>query len=329
MTKTNFIGIIATFLLTVFHTSHAQINGLSFEAPSREIGIEEFELMNEINANWVCLMPYAYSKGNAPEIYFDNFQWWGERYDGTKACIKMAKESKLRIMLKPHLWISHGKFTGDQTFDNEESWKIWERDYMKYILTYAKLAEEEKVELFCIGTELKTWFIERPEFWQNMIREVKKVYSGKLTYAGNWDGYKLFPFWDQMDFIGVDAYFPLNSSESPSISELNENWNKWKEEMRLLSVHYKKDIILTEFGYRNITKTTSKPWESYTEAEENQQAQANAYSALFQSLWNEEWLAGGFMWKWVCQAHLSKKKNTSYSPQGKRALEVIKAQYSK
>jgi hypothetical protein len=40
------------------------------------------------------------------------------------------------------------------TFKKDAEWLKWEADYEKYILDYASLAQSEKMELFCFGTEL-------------------------------------------------------------------------------------------------------------------------------------------------------------------------------
>ena len=67
---------------------------------------------------------------------------------------------------------------------------ILETSYKDYILTYAKAAEELNAEMLCIGTELEQFVIERPNFWKKLIREIRNVYKGKLTYAANWDEFK-------------------------------------------------------------------------------------------------------------------------------------------
>ncbi len=317
-------------LLTIHGQSQDKLKGMSFEGPSQKTEIDEFQDIQKTNSNWVSLMPYAYAQGSDPNINYENlsWQWWGEGYEGTKQCIRDAHNSGLKVMVKPHLWIRHGSFTGDVKFDSEEDWNIWETDYLNYVLKYAQLCEEEKVELFCIGTELKSWFLARPDSWEVMIQEIKKVYKGKLTYAGNWDAYKLFPFWDQLDYIGIDAYFPLSSSTTPTVDELNAEWSKWKKEIKGISKRFNKEVIFTEYGYRNIDQAAEKPWESYTAKTQNDVAQANAYTSLYESVWNEPWMYGGFAWKWHCSSHLKSVRKANYTPQGKIALKVLIEYYS-
>ena len=60
------------------------------------------------------------------------------------------------------------------------------RVYRPFILSMAKIAEEEKVDLFAVGSEY-AGTIDRTAEWLQTIREVRAVYKGKLTYVGNHD----------------------------------------------------------------------------------------------------------------------------------------------
>jgi hypothetical protein len=46
-----------------------------------------------------------------------------------------------------------------------------------------------------------------------------------LTYAANWDKYDQVSFWDELDFIGIQAYFPLTDQTNPSAEEIKKGWN--------------------------------------------------------------------------------------------------------
>ena len=70
---------------------------------------------------------------------------------------------------------------------NEADWKILEGSYGKFILDYAQLAQELKLEIFCIGTELENFVSNRPIYWAQLVKDVRAVYKGKLTYAANWN----------------------------------------------------------------------------------------------------------------------------------------------
>ena len=112
---------------------------------------------------------------------------------------------------------------------------------MEYIMHYARLAESAKVEAFCIGLELKHAVKERAAFWDGLIAQVRKVYSGKITYAANWDNFHNIPFWIKLDFIGINAYFPLSQENQPTSSELYDAWEEQKIALRRLSEMYKRE----------------------------------------------------------------------------------------
>ncbi|MEM6723389.1 MAG: hypothetical protein AAF598_05080, partial [Bacteroidota bacterium] len=45
--------------------------------------------------------------------------------------------------------------------------------------------------------------------WRTIIRSARQHYTGELTLAANFDNYREISFWDELDFIGINAYFPL------------------------------------------------------------------------------------------------------------------------
>ncbi len=242
----------------------------------------------------------------------------------------MAKKQGYEIMLKPHVWKRHGAFTGHHaysghhTYSNKEDWKAFEISYSKYILDFAALAEKEEVALFCIGTEWETFVRERPTYWYNLIQEIKKVYTGKLTYAANWDEYKRVPFWKELDYIGVDAYFPLIADQTPTITQVEYALLEPLNELRIISHANNRPILFTEFGYRSVDFTAKKPWESNREGTVNLLGQENASEAFFKTFWKQDFISGGFIWKWFADHNnVDGETNNGYTPQNKPVEKVI------
>ena len=101
-------------------------------------------------------------------------------------------------------------------------WDTWFESYRKNMILYAQLAEQNNVELLCIGTELRTSIKHQPLAWQDLIKDIKKVYFGKLTYAANWDDdIGSYTFWEALDYVGVQAYFPLTKDLKPKALLVN------------------------------------------------------------------------------------------------------------
>jgi len=139
------------------------------------------------------------------------------------------KDQGIDVLLKPQIWIGRGDYTGHIKLKTEEAWKTLEDSYTAYIMRFVHIAANEKIGMFCIGTELDSFVKERPAYWQQLIKNIREIYTGKLTYAGNWDSYKHVSFWNELDFIGVDAYFPLSEEKTPDATTVTKNWQKWKK----------------------------------------------------------------------------------------------------
>ena len=205
------------------YLSGFKIKGISMVAPVNVIDATVLEPIINIKAKSIAIMPYAFCTTENPVIQFNyNKQWWGESDAGVIGSIQLAHSKNLSVMLKPHLWIAHGMYTGDFILPSEKEWKLWQDSYLDYIVHFANIADSLKAELFCIGVELGKTIKQRPQFWSWLIDSVRQVYHGKLTYASNWDDYKNFPFWEKMDYIGVDAYFPLVKHETPSVNSIKK-----------------------------------------------------------------------------------------------------------
>lgn len=319
-------------LIAITCSSYAQstkINGASLVAPPIKEELNFVEL-RKTNANWVAIIPYAFlKKGSTKIAYNTKFQWWGERAEGVVQTIIEAKKNGFQIMLKPHLWVSQDGWAGDFSLETEQEWQNWEISYANYILEFAKLAQKHSVELFCVGTEIRNVAKNRPQFWCQLILKLRENFNGKLTYAANWDNYKSIDFWDELDYIGIDSYFPLSEEKIPNKKYLIEQWQPIKKELEKYSETHHTPILFTEFGYPSTEYCATTPWKENFEFKPNQEGQKNAYEAIFESFWNEKWFAGGFFWKWHLTPKTQRAIPQNYSPQRKSAMEVIRNQYKK
>lgn len=313
-------------------TSQTQkINGLSFVAARDSINTKHIHPVKKVSANYVALMPFGFIKSLAsPKInYNTNRQWFGETGNGIKQYGVLFKNENIKVMVKPHIWVWKGEFTGNILMNSDEDWKILENSYEEFILSYAKTAEEMKAAILCIGTELEKFVINRPDFWKRLIKKIRKIYSGKLTYAANWDEFKRVPFWRDLDFIGIDAYFPLSDKEKPTIADLEGGWQTHKLQIQKIQAEYQKQVLFTEFGYRSIDFTGKQPWDSNrVEGKINLEAQKNGMQAIYNQFWKEDWFAGGFIWKWFHDhANVGGVNNNRFTPQNKPTEALIKQLY--
>jgi len=309
------------------------MQGLSFVAPPRPFGDSAMVDVRQSGADWIAVIPYGFTLPGETVVHFDSErQWWGERPEGTIKTIHQAQEEGISVMLKPQVYVPRS-WTGAIAFDTEQEWVQWENSYRKYILPMAQIADSLQVDLFCIGTEFKASTHERPVFWRQLIQDIRAIYSGPLTYAANWDEYSTITFWDKLDYIGIDAYFPLSEKSTPEVSHLREAWKEQHRAMLHTAHAYQRPYLFTEFGYMSVDGCASRTWELEEQRRElniNEQAQANAIEALFQEFWDDQAWAGGFLWKWYpYEGRRSAYRRKDYTPQNKLAAKTLKKWYEK
>ncbi len=298
--------------------------------PSKIIGQEKLDSIATINAEWVALIPYGFTASGESKVqYGSKWQWWGETEEGTVAISNYAKIAGQKILFKPHVWVVDDGWPGEFDLDTEAEWLEWESTYRDYILHFAKIADSVDAELFCVGTEYRNAVVKRAPFWRKLIQEVREVYHGKITYAANWDNYEKIDFWDELDFIGIDAYFPLSNKKTPSYEEWVAGWKRIAKSLQTFSNKWEKQILFTEYGFKSADFSVSDKVLSDRELVVNQQNQFNGYRAFFETIWNEPFFEGGFLWKWTFFENdmNSGGNHAKFTPQGKPAFEIIKEVY--
>lgn len=308
------------------------INGMTLVATRDPIDATAITPLKEkYNADHAAVVPYAMMRDlNSPEVIYNKDKgWWGEKPEGVAKTIQLMHDQNIAVMLKPQVWIWRGEYTGFINLTTEEEWKILENTYENYIMTFAQIAQENKVELFCVGTELESFIAARPNYWDALITKIKAVYKGKLTYASNWDSYAKVHFWEQLDFIGVDAYFPMCNLITPSVANAKASWEKWKVDLSTLSRKRNKPILFTEYGYISADYAGLEPWKDAQEDHKiNEEAQVILLQTMYDEVWKEDWFAGGFLWKH--HAEFGRRGlEKQFSTQDKLAEKTVKQQYSK
>ncbi|GAL76438.1 hypothetical protein JCM19275_1180 [Nonlabens ulvanivorans] len=237
-------------------------------------------------------------------------------------------DQNLDVLLKPQIWIGRGSYTGEINLKTEDDWKVLEDSYTDYIMKFVNIAASENVAMFCIGTELDSFVELRPPILDQLIHKIRSIYKGKLTYAGNWDSYKNVHFWEQLDYIGVDAYFPVSKEKTPHPLTIQESWKKWVDELSTLSRKLNKKILFAEYGYISADYAGLEPWKNAGEDRlENQKAQAILLQGLYDAVWKEEWFAGGFLWKHHAEDSRHRDFSKRFTTQGKEGEKVVAKNY--
>ena len=243
--------------------------------------------------------------------------------------ITYAHSLGMKVMLKPHVDLandpSHWRGEIGQGFGSLQ-WTSWFNSYIAFINHYAQLAQANNVEQFCIGTELSTTE-PRATSWRAVSTSVRNIYSGPITYAANWGSESSLTWWDALDFIGVDAYYPLTGKNDPTVAELDTGWLPYVTTLTNLATTLNKPIIFTEIGYRSQDGANKHPWDWQVGGTLDFQEQADAYQAAFESVFNQPWFAGFYWWSWDTDPFQGGPCDDGYTPYDKPAEAVLRAWY--
>lgn len=293
--------------------------------------------IRDLGTTHLTLIPFGWQRRpDAPSVRLDTSDgWFSESDTGIRTLARKAESLDMGIILKPHVWIGHysseGQARNEVGFDTEAKWTQWEADYRRFMMHYARLAQNVGADVLVIGTELHRAAESRADFWRQLAADVRTVYDGKLTYAANWYAeYEGIQFWDALDFVGVQAYFPLANAENPSMEALREGWGQHRARLQRIHERTGRPVLFTELGYRSAPSAAAKPWE-WPERDEEQVAgadtlQARCYRAFFEVMTDTPWFAGAILWKY--QALPERRHPTGFSPQGRLAERVIHRWFS-
>lgn len=195
-----------------------------------------------------------------------------------KNIIILSKNKGFKVVVKPHTITDNSTNnrmiynTSDTTNYNKNIITEWKN----YLVNMVKNLSGSNFDVLCLGTEMDMVDTKRRDEWVLLIDEVKKVYSGKLTYDAVFNRWKGNPdvnevvFWDKLDFIGISLYVPLSDKPTPTLDELKSNWdnaNNTNPEyinditgyLNGISTQYGKKIYVLESGYKSSINSLSEP----------------------------------------------------------------------
>ena len=232
--------------------------------------------------------------------------------------IALAHHNGLKVLLTPHVYLPNESRSTIRPDDRE----AWFASYTGFISHYAAMAQRLGVEQFAVGSELASISDDRPG-WLQVIREVRARYDGTVLYAADPGEAERVPFWDALDVIGIDAYYPLSTAPTTDVAELQRAWEPIRVAMAEGAARYGRKILFTEAGYTSQEGTTTRP-NDWTLGPPNEREQAAAYQALLATFSDEPWWEGVYWWVWNALPDDGSDHATNYSPRGKAAERVVR-----
>lgn len=263
----------------------------------------ELDVLAELGCNWIQIHPYAGI--NSEGLVWNRLDPANPPEQLTRP-IREAHARNLKVLIKPHLayWGSGFSWRGEIEFSGERAERFWQ-SYGDWIEAVAQVTHG--ADAFCVGTELDRMLSARR--WRAVVERVRAVHPGHLTYAANWTDVERVDFWDSLDCIGVQAYYPLSGSARPDDGELARSWRKYVARLERLHLRTGKPVVFSELGYSAGPLAAKEPWQASVARSEDPEGpagvraaealQLRCYRAAFDVLQaNREWLRGAFLWKW-------------------------------
>ena len=291
---------------------------------------EQFKAIADLGGNWVALDDFAYMPAiDRPEVRFGGDRTLSDA--NLRRAVRDAHAAGLKVLLKPHLWsrdFGRGKWPGDVKMATDADWAAWFENYSKYVLNQAAIARDEKADALCIGCELMGT-TGREQDWRKLIARVRAVYPGPLTYAAAFGAWPDVKWWDAVDCIGVNGYFPLTPKDNATEAELRAGWDKVYSELAPLAKRYGKPICLTELGYPPDAAAGRMPWKSNGGADDPAY-QALLYKVALEEAAKRDFVVGLFVWKWFTTDEWKRfEGGDAYAVQDRPAvLDALRTEWS-
>jgi hypothetical protein len=314
---------------------------------------DSMKKLAQTGSNYVCISFGAeMATPNEPPIF------WGDDYkrmatdDEIRRAIKLARDNNLKIILKPVVNVYDGTWRAFIKFDtaagtkDAAKWDKWWSDFRAFLLHYAKIAEETKCEMYCLGCEM----ISTEDFeirWRNVAADVRQVYGGPITYNANHGKENDIAWWDAVDVISMSAYYPVGTDDvllalkddlskippsDTSLEALKRRWKPIKEKLADVSKKFDRPILFIELGVCSAKGCAAAPW---THEDPNMTYDADEqkryYQATLETFWDEPWFMGFTWWAWPTDLYSLEdaKTNIGFCVYGKPTEELIKQWYKK
>ncbi len=254
---------------------------------------------------------------------------FAENVAHVERAVKMAHARGLAVMLVPHLWVESYEWRAEIDPGSDAGWAAWSASYARFVLAWAAVAERAGVDLFSVGVELRSWVTTpRAPSFAKIIADVRRVYRGPLTYSANWDDVDHTVVLGDLDYIGINAFYPLTEKNGASLDDLLVGGRKIRERVAALSAAWQKPVLFTEIGYKTIADTAVKPWiwpEDVDKVVVDQYSPALATLALVAPELDEPAFAGFFVWRTYADPDdASQEPELGFSPRGKLAELVLR-----
>ncbi|HVC08414.1 MAG TPA: hypothetical protein VNH15_00560 [Elusimicrobiota bacterium] len=302
--------------------SHPAIYGFNFPCwqtdcyQSASAG-QSLQALAQTGARWAAVIPTWYM-GSAKDSKLGPTRA-SPSDESVVAAMRRAKALGLLVALKPHVDLENGHPRSDIDPKDAPAWFV---NYRAMILHYARLAAQGHADMFVVGTELL--HVDGPAHrgdWKRLIAEVRAVYPGPLTYAANSYNFIRVSFWDKLDYIGIDGYFPMPGGDNETLLRLG--WEAYKPVIAAMSAAYGKPVLFTEVGISSQKGANLRPWNFGDFGPLDLQVQKAYLQAFLDTFGRDKWCAGFWLWDWEADSRSMGPQDKGQGVRGKPAEKLL------
>jgi hypothetical protein len=284
---------------------YARVRGVMVSCPRAglEWGTDDMVhtlgILHDLGVNWVSIHPYGGLADDGTvghsriDRLYDDPSW-------LQRAIREAHAKGLKIAITPHLayWRTRFSYRSEICFDDDASWRRFFETYQEFIVKVADLSED--ADALVVGSELDGT-IQHDAEWRKVIAAVRGTFHGPITYASGWDAYTRVKFWDALDVVCVDGYFPLVDHDGmPTDAELQRGWARVASELDAFGKRTGRHVVLGELGYNRSMQAAVRPWD-YREDDDPraEQLQTRCLDTALHAIAKSDTVVGAFLWKWL------------------------------
>jgi len=271
------------------------------------------ELLPQFGVNAIALVPYGWSSTHPPRVVIPRQGQSWESDEGIEELSRVAHGLGMKVLLKPAVWRAN-----DLDITSAADRALWFDQYNRFLEHYARLAKTTHSDVFCVGGELVHLTLYDSE-WRRLIARVRQLYPGPLVYAANFgQEFEHVTFWDALDYIGLQEYYPLPDTLSAQSAV---------KQVEAVQEKYHRPVIFTEVGFPSLQGANRQPWDDSSHARLSLQMQAACYQSIFRAFYHQPWFEGMYWWKIETNGS-GGPQDRSHTPWGKPAMAVLKHWYS-
>jgi hypothetical protein len=133
--------------------------------------------------------------------------------------LDQAHQHQLRVLVTPVIELEQASAKPQRRTLAPSDPARWFWSYHRFLLHYARIAEAHHATCYAVGADLPDVLVQDAAAWSSLIKDVRKAFKGKLTYAARWESFDKVPFWGEVDEVSLAALGELWTSSTPGNHE--------------------------------------------------------------------------------------------------------------